>query len=285
MLRKLSLLCGIALVMALAACSSLDKAEQLYQQGEKDKATDIAIGFLDSSDKGERTRAADLLGKIGGDKAGKALTEKIDDPDPEVQATIIVNVGKTGYTPASAKLVKMVPDARGEIFEAVGKAIRQLGDPAISLLVEDFHAPSKKASQEQIKKMLVYIGPGVTESIARSMKNKSYFENKANFDILIEIRNPAVASMMLPYIEDEEVAHLVVEGLTKLGSMAVDPVMEKLRIVSQASGNAALKERLVKVLGQIKDPRATTILEPMSQDESDLVRQAVDRALYQIRGF
>ena len=116
------------------------------------------------------------------------------------------------------------------------------------------------------------------------MESKSYFENQGNFEILISIRNPKVASMLIPYIEDEAVAHLVVEGLTQLGSLAIDPVIQKLQAAAK-SPNAVLKERLVKVLGQLKDPRATVLLETLAQDESELVRIAVERALFQIRGF
>ena len=42
---------------------------------------------------------------------------------------------------------------------------------------------------------------------------------------------------------------------------------------------------LIKILGELKDPRAVESLEGVSQHSSERIRDAVDHALFKIRGF
>ncbi|MGK5093722.1 HEAT repeat domain-containing protein [Deltaproteobacteria bacterium TL4] len=280
-----TLLLSTLLILMFSACSSLEDAERLHKEGNKEKALSVAESYLGSSEKSERLRAAKLIGEIGLKQGGKALQKHLKDPDQEVQVAVIRSLGLLAYEPATEDLIGLVSSARDEVFEAIGKAIRSIGPKAVQALVDKFYAPSEQTNKDQIKKMLVYIGKDVTDAITMSMKNKSYYDNQGSFEVLIAIKNPMVAQMMLPYLEDEEVAHLVVEGLTKLGPLAVDAVLQKLNVEVNHTDNDILVERLVKTLGQLKDPRALPTLEALSQHNNELIRIAVDRALFQIRGF
>ena len=283
--RKLLGLLFPFLTWLLVSCSGLNDAERLNDEGNKEKALSIAVGFLDSDEKAERLQAATWIGKIGLEKGGKPLAVRLEDSDAEVQRAVIKSLGMLAYAPASEALVNLVPKVSGETSEALGKTIRQIGDPAVEPLVEKFHLPSQKANQEKYQKMLTFVGPSVTEAIVKSMKNRSFFENKANFEVLISIKNPKVAQMMLPYIEDNEVAHVVVEGLSSLKALAVDPVIEALKKQAENKENIVIKERLIEVLGNLEDQRSVPLLESLSQDPDERVRTAVDRALYKLRGF
>ncbi|NBR21560.1 MAG: HEAT repeat domain-containing protein [Proteobacteria bacterium] len=46
-----------------------------------------------------------------------------------------------------------------------------------------------------------------------------------------------------------------------------------------------VREGLIKILGELKDPRAVESLEGLSQHSSERIRDAVDHALFKIRGF
>ena len=75
---------------------------------------------------------------------------------------------------------------------------------------------------KKFKKMMIYVGSSVTDAVTASLKGKTFFENKENFEILIAIQNPQVAQHLIPFLENEEVAHLAMEGLVQLGPLAVD---------------------------------------------------------------
>ena len=90
---------------------------------------------------------------------------------------------------------------------------------------------------------------------------------------------------MLPYLEKEEVASQVVEAIGRLGSGAVNPTIEALDQMKGKEFNIPVMENIIKILGELKDPRAVGSLEPLSQHSSERIRDAVDRALFKIRGY
>ena len=59
-------------LLILSACSSIEKAEALHRQGEKEDALDMAISLLDDDNEKVRMRAVKLVGRIGGEEAGPA---------------------------------------------------------------------------------------------------------------------------------------------------------------------------------------------------------------------
>ena len=77
-----------------------------------------------------------------------------------------------------------------------------------------------KNNKEELKKKIIYrasyrellikIGPEISDSISKLLKGRSYFENRDTFEILRRIKNPRVATLMLPYLSDEEVADQVI---------------------------------------------------------------------------
>lgn len=280
--RMVCLLVGIAFL--LAGCgSSIEKARSLNREGKRAEAVAMAKDLLTSDDPKVQVKAADLLGDIGGRQAGEVLIEALDDPPP-VQEAAIRNLGKMRHEPASKKLVSMVLDVRGETFEELAKAIRLIGVEATDILVKKFSNASGNA-KSQYKKMVLAVGPTVADSVAKNLAGKSYFENKGNFDILIAFKNPRVAGLLLEHIGNIEVAPMVVEGLTKLGSMSVSPTIGALEKLEGRPGDTVLKERLIEVLGNLQDQRAVPLLEKLTLDDDDRIRNKATTALRKIRGF
>ena len=48
-----------------SGCSSIDKAESLYREGDKQAALEMAISLMDKDEPAVRLRAVKLIGKIG----------------------------------------------------------------------------------------------------------------------------------------------------------------------------------------------------------------------------
>ena len=89
---------------------------------------------------------------------------------------------------------------------------------------------------------------------------------------------------MIPYLKDEELAEQVIEAIVKLGSSAVNATIDAMNVDSK-NEDIRVREGLIKILGELKDPRAVESLEGLSQHSSERIRDAVDHALFKIRGF
>jgi len=275
----------IGLMLMLSGCSNLEDAEGLYRQGNNDKAFDVAAGFLSDGDPKVRAQAATLVGKIGGERAAKALLPLLKDEEESVVIAGIKGIGKAGYAPIGETLTHQVPVVHGAVFDALAKAFGQLGTQAIDPLVAALDSGASDADTAGYRAMLVQIGSPVAKSIAGSFKGKTAEENQVKLAILVEIRSPAVPRLLIELIDDPEVAQMVVRSLVQLGSMSVDPAVSKLTKLKGSDGDSIVKELLCRALGDIKSRRAVPILEAMAKDNSDLVRAAADGALVKVRGF
>ena len=77
----------------------------------------------------------------------------------------------------------------------------------------------------------------------------------------------------------------LIEATAKLGSGAVNATIDALAAMDSKNENIRVREGLIRILGELKDPRAVETLESLSQHKSERIRDAVDRALFKIRGF
>ncbi len=276
----------VVLIFLLSGCASLDKARSLHQAGKDAEALEMAQKYLDDGeDTGVRIAAANLIGKIGGNRAGEILMPVLDDAVIPVKNAAIRNIGVIKYSPASEKLIDIAIDAKGETIEELGKAIRKIGTPATDLLAKKYSSSGNSGNREKYKELILEVGPSMTENIIKNLAGKSYFENRANFEILIAFRSSKVAFWLLNDIDNEEVGEMISEGLMKLGSLAVNDVIAELEKRKKRPRDVTAKERLIKVLGGIKSRKAAPILEELTKDDSNRVRDAADFALKQIRGF
>ena len=273
------------IVFTFYGCSSIDQAESLYRQGENEKALEMALNFLDNDDSKIRLRAVRLVGKVGGENAGSALRQRIMDPNSKVQKEVIKNLGKLKYEPAMEDLADLVPESGEGLTRVIGGAFANYGEPGIDMLVERYEDPSEKSNRRAFKQTLILVGPNVAPSIIKNLRGKSFFENRDSFDILQKVKNPKTARMMLPYLKNEEVAEQVIEATVKLGSSAVNAAIDALNAMDSKNEDIRVREGLIKILGELKDPRAVESLEGLSQHSSERIRDAVDQALFKIRGF
>lgn len=272
-------------VFLFSGCASLEKARSLHLKGQNQEALMMAQEFLDDDEDEVRLEAVNLIGEIDGNSAGKILMPMLIDPAPVVKNAAIKNMGKLKYAPASEKLINIALETKGDTFEVATVAIRKIGSSAIDLLVKKYSENTNPVHRDNYKRVMLGVGPSVATGITKNLAGKSFFENRTNFELLIAFKSPAVAAWMLKDIENEEVADMIVEGLAKLGNRATNPVMEKLRELVGKPRNELIKERLITVLGNLKSQRAIGLLEELTKDDSDRVREAADFALKKVRGF
>ena len=285
MLKYRFFLLGLVLLLIASGCSSIDKAESLYQEGDKQAALEMAISLMDEDEPAVRFRAVKLIGKIGEISAGSTLLKHLNDPDGKVQREIIVTLGQLKYEPALDSLLDLAVTADETQIRALASSFRSYGKEGIDRLVTRFDSPTETSNRGAYKALMIQIGADVAPSIIGILKGRSFFENRENFEILVRVKNPRVARLMLPFLEDEEVATQVVEAIGRLGSGAVNATIDALNQMKGKALNIPMMENIIKILGELKDPRAVESLEPLSQHPSERIRDAVDRALFQIRGY
>jgi len=265
-------------------CSSIEKAESLYRQGEKQEALKMAISLLDDDSPKVRLRAVKLVGSIGGPQAGLALHERIVETDARVLREVVRNLGKVKYEPAIEDLADMATESNSDMLRALADAFREYGKPGIDVIVSRYDSSNQSGIRAAYKELLIAVGPEIADSISKLLKGRSFFENRDTFEILRQIKNPRVATLMMPYLADEEVAEQVVEAMRNLGSNAIEATITALQ-KQKKSGDLLVTERLIRILGLLKAKQGIEMLESYSQHDSERIRNAVEQSLFQIRGF
>ena len=275
---------SLLMVMIFAGCASIEKAEDLHRQGEKQKALEMAISLLEDESSKVRLRAVKLVGKIGGPEAGTALHQRLVEKDERVHREVVRNLGRLQYEPAIEDLVDLAPEASADLVRALADAFTDYGKPGIDVLVLRYDSPSQSSNRAAYKDLLIAIGPEIADSIIKLLKGRSFFENRDTFDILRRTKNPRVATLMLPYLADEEVAEQVIEAMKHLGNNGVEATITALQ-KQKKTGELLVTERLIRILGLLKAKSGIAMLESYSQHNKERIRDAVEHSLFQIRGF
>ena len=275
---------GLMMILVFTGCASIEKAEALHRQGEKQEALEMAISLLEDENSKVRLRAVKLVGKIGGPEAGPALHQRLAEKDARVHREVVRNLGRLQYEPAIEDLADLAPEASTDLVRALADAFRDYGKPGIDILVSRYDSPSQSSNRAAYKDLMIAIGPEIADSISKLLKGRSFFENRDTFDILRRIKNPRVATLMLPYLADEEVAEQVIEAMKHLGKNAVEATILALQI-QKKTGELLVTEKLIRILGLLKAKSGIEMLESYSQHDSERIRNAVEHSLFQIRGF
>jgi len=271
------------IILVITGCASIEKAESLHRQGEKEEALEMAISLLEDDSSKVRLRAVKLIGRIGGPEAGAALHQRLGEKDDRVLRAVVRNLGNLQYEPAMEDLADMVTESNADMVRALADAFKAYGNPGLDLIVSRYDS-SQGSNRAEYKDLLIAVGPEIAGSISKLLKGRSFFENRDTFDILRSVKNPRVATLMLPYLADEEIADQVMEAVRHLGSNAVEATITALQ-KQKKSGELLVTERLIRILGLLKAKQGIEMLESYSLHESGRIRNAVEHSLFQIRGF
>jgi len=270
------------IIFVITGCASIEKAESLHRQGEKEAALEMAISLLEDDSSKVRLRAVKLIGKIGGPEAGLALHQRLGEPDDRVRRDVVRNLGSLQYEPAMEDLADMVTESSADMVRALADAFKAYGKPGLDLIVSRYDS-SQSSNRADYKDLLIAVGPEIAGSISKLLKGRSFFENRDTFDILRSVKNPRVATLMLPYLADEEIADQVIEAMRHLGSNAVEATITALQ-KQKKTGELLVTERLIRILGLLKAKSGIEMLESYSQHDSGRIRHAVENSLFEIRG-
>jgi hypothetical protein len=180
-------------------------------------------------------------------------------------------------------LADLVTESNADMVRALADAFKAYGKPGLDLIVSRYDS-SKGSNRANYKDLLIAVGPEIADSISKLLKGRSFFENRDTFDILRSVKNPRVATLMLPYLANEEIADQVMEAMRHLGRNAVEATITALQ-KQKKTGDLLVTERLIRILGLLKAKSGIEMLESYSQHDSERIRNAVEHSLFQIRGF
>ena len=273
----------LLIIFVITGCASIEKAESLHRQGEKQAALEMAISLLEDDSSKVRLRAVKLIGKIGGPEAGPALHQRLGEPDDRVRREVVRNLGSLQYEPAMEDLADLVTESNADMVRALADAFKAYGKPGLDLIVSRYDS-SIGSNKGAYKDLLIAVGPEIADSISKLLKGRSFFDNRDTFDILRSVKNPRVATLMLPYLANEEIADQVMEAMRHLGRNAVEATITALQ-KQKKTGELLVTERLIRILGLLKAKSGIEMLESYSQHDSERIRNAVEHSLFQIRGF
>ena len=272
--------------VGIGGCTkTIEDAESLYRNGQEEEALDAAEKLMEHEDPKVRQRAVRIAGKVGNDRAGKLLVLALRDASPVVQTEAVRGLGANVYEPGIQPLLDLLPKADPDVIQAAGGALASYGAAALDKLVQLYTMPSQKANRGVYRQVLLQVGAPASEALIATLKGKSFFVNRDTFKLLQRMRNPKVATLMLPYLEDEEVAGQVAEAIGQLGSMGVSPTLDSITGYKNDPVDVRVLELHIRILGKLKDVRAAETLEALATHPSERIRDAVDRALFQIRGY
>ena len=144
---QIFLIFSLILVFFTSGCSSIDKAESLYREGDKQAALEMAISLMDKDEPAVRLRAVKLIGKIGEKSAGSVLLEHLNDSDSKVQREIIVTLGQLKYEPALDGLLALAVTADEAQIRALASSFRSFGKEGIDRLVTRYDSPNETSNQ------------------------------------------------------------------------------------------------------------------------------------------
>ena len=287
---KLSSLLLVALAFLAMGCSkSLGDARTLESQGKLGEALTISLDHLEEDEAPVRIEALRISSRIGmkmgkpqSTKAGKKTVPLLQDVNKEVQVEAIKAVGRLQYLPAAPGLLNRLPVDGPQEEQAIASAFESMGTPAIKEVVTRLeNGPNKPA----VRNLLLKIGPVIAPALVKSMGRKSAAQNKDKFAILIELQSKQVPALIVPYVDDIELADMIKKGLVQLGAASVNPIIQALQTRKGQPDKSTGNQLLMDALGDIKSKKAIPMLETMAGDSDVLIRSAAENALVKIRGF
>ena len=128
----------LLIIFVITGCASIEKAESLHHQGEKEEALEMAISLLEDDSSKVRLRAVKLIGKIGGPEAGSALHQRLGEPDDRVRREVVRNLGSLQYEPAMEDLADLVTESNADMVRALADAFKAYGKPGLDLIVSRY---------------------------------------------------------------------------------------------------------------------------------------------------
>ena len=227
-----------------------EAAEALVEVGGR--AVPALGELLQDESESVRERAVQVLGAIGGERAGEALVPALTDPEPPVRECAARCVGAIGVQPAVQSLVALVTDGDRNVRETAVRALGRFEDRDGSIA-------------DAVVTALADPNPYVREAAAKTLG--------AVGDVAAVAALTAAASDSDPYVRES-----VARALGRLGGDGAVTCLVALL----DDEDSYVRADAAEALGAVGEGFERSLLETALTDPSERVRERVQLALDQL---
>ena len=264
------------------------------------------IAVLRKQDTSTRRRAAETLGKTCDERAVDPLITALRDKYSAVRESAARALGLLGDSRAVEPLIAVLQDTKPDVRQAAIEALEQFEDartvePLIAALNDEDVAVSAAVARvlgrsrdaravDPLIAALEAEDQSMREAAAKALKNLdwqppdedeinvTYWITMGEWDKCIELGSQAVPALIVALkAENQPTRKAAAKTLEKIGTPAVEPLSATLH-----DKDTRMRQRVVKVLGEIGDALAVDPLIIALQDEKKAVRLAAVKALAEV---
>ena len=250
-----------------------------------------------------RARAASALAKIGDAQAVPVLIALLADPEPEVRIAAALALGKFKDPRSIVRLSDLLLEDREiEVRQAAAQALAETRLPQaipyfIEAMADSFWWYERENAAKPMLDSLERFGSEAVEPLIEALNNLEGTVRRSAAIVLGHIGDArAIEPLgMAVYDMHDEVGHAAAESLTKFGAAAINVLAEALKHPEAGIRLHAIwaltrikdarvlplladmhldpdrhvQKQVVQSLGELGDPRALTVLEPIAANRAD----------------
>ncbi len=267
---------GAAYLAALTAPQWKTRWQAAQALGEfKDpRAVEPLIEALDDSNQWVRIVAAEALGQLGAQEAVEHLLSSLDDNSIWVRRASVVALGQVGNVRAVPPLMERLlraPDSEWpeEIHDVIAKALGDIGEPAIKVLVEALEDTDAWVSAAAARALGRIGDPQAITPLILLMKQENKWVRSAATQALAQISDSRAVRAAL---SNDEAPHAFwkLMALKEIDESTIQQLTAMLD-----DDDEQIRARAAEVLGQLGDKRldaGALITSFQSGAQSDLSR-------------
>jgi HEAT repeat protein len=312
MMSLKNLIRRMVLARALKSAEPKDREAALEELGEIGNSADIrliATAFKDN-DPRVRKAAAQALLRIGDPRAVAPLIEGLSDSarggawqvevlgalehfqdpravsacmdalqshDAKVRRAAASALGTLGAVAAVPKLLEVVLDEDTETSREAGYALAKIGTPALEGLTQIMREAPVSAKITAATALGIIGDQTSIPVLVSALKDRDSYLQIAVANALARFNDPAVVAPLIGALEESSssafnygVREEASTALLKMGPAVIEPLLEALQTASSRS-----RLFIIKLLGELPDPRSFLPLANLLRDSDTEVRKAI----------
>jgi len=264
------------------------------------------IDTLNHKDPVVVSAAAEILGKIGDQRAIEPLTEALKHRDSDrVRLSVATALGAIGGKEVVVPLIRLLKNKDSVVQYAAAEALAVIGQPAVPFLIDELkntdpdivliaiNTLGKTGEQQAVQPLIDLLHNDLPDAVRMSVvKALGRLKDPRAVPVLMDrltdrvsvVRGLAAEALVDmgtagidPLVEilgnnDPEIQDLASDALVKIGAPAVEPLLEKL-----SENDPKFSWPIIDILGRIGDERAVTpLIEKLQSPDPDIAMKAAD---------
>jgi HEAT repeat protein len=253
-------------------------AIELFGETRSDYTNKLLIQALKNPNHNVRRKTADVLGKIGGDKAVESLVLALKDSDYAVRRKTVDVLGKIGSNKAVAPLIQALKDSDNYVRENAVEALGKIGgEKAVEALIQTLEDSDDNVSWNVVVALDMIGSDRAIEALIQTLKDSDDNVRWNTIEALSTISNDKVIEPLIQSLKDpdDNIRWKVAEALGMIGNdQAIKPLIQSLK-----DPDDDVRWKVAEALGMIGNDQAIKPLIQSLKDSNYAVRGNSAKAL------